>query len=159
MKIHNGSSVCMVMPVYNEEVCVTDVLVKWSTQFERMGLSYTIIAVNDGSTDDTLKALHNFQRTNPKLVVINKENGGHGKAIITGYHEALIRHAQWVFQTDSDDQFDPSDFEAMWENREKSQFHLGIRAKRQDPNNRKVISWFLKMGIYSWFDVHIPAVY
>lgn len=155
MNIHNGSSVCLVMPVYNEEVCILNVLSKWSGQFEKMGLSYTMIVVNDGSTDGTLEALNHFQKTNPRLIIINKENGGHGQAIIAGYHEALIRHPQWVFQTDSDDQFEASDFELLWTNRKNSPFHLGIRAQRKDPTNRKIISWILKMSIYNWFDVYI----
>lgn len=155
MNIHQGASVCLVMPVYNEEVCILDVLSKWSQQFDRMGLSYTMVVINDGSTDGSLAALENFQKQNPRLYILNKENEGHGKAIMAGYHQALIFHPQWIFQTDSDDQFEPSDFEKLWENRKSSPFLVGIRAQRQDPFKRKVISRILKSVLAYLFETSI----
>ncbi len=67
-----------------------------------------IIAVDDGSTDDSLSVLRDREQTTPlRLTVLTKPNGGQGSARNLG-----IRHAsgEWITFPDPDDTFTPEYF-------------------------------------------------
>ncbi len=62
-----------------------------------------VIIVNDGSTDNSLEIARNFQKKYPNsIVVVNKENGGHGSTInvalklATGKYFKVIDSDDWV---------------------------------------------------------------
>ncbi len=74
------------------------------------------------------------------LRVRHQTNQGHGPAVLQGYREAIDAGALWVFQVDSDGQFTPDDFEALWREREYSPFVLGYRKNRVDAWLRKILS-------------------
>lgn len=60
-----------------------------------------ILIINDGSTDDTSKIAHQYEKKYPQLFrVIDKENGGHGSVINTGAKEAVGKYIKVV---DGDD--------------------------------------------------------
>ena len=50
-------------------------------------------------------------RDNENIVIINKQNEGHGKTISCGYKYALKYDCDYIFQMDSDDQFYINDIE------------------------------------------------
>ncbi|WP_049895609.1 glycosyltransferase family 2 protein [Oribacterium sp. NK2B42] len=63
-----------------------------------------IIVVNDGSTDDTQKIAEEYAGRYPGTVkVVNKENGGHGDAVMAGLREATGLYFRVL---DSDDWLD-----------------------------------------------------
>ena len=92
----------VVMPIYNEQACIEGVLVSWKKTLERLGVAFKILAINDGSTDGTARALEGFAG-DPDIEAITKPNSGHGPTILLGYREA-VRQAPWIFQCDSDDE-------------------------------------------------------
>ena len=100
----------IVIPAYNEEETITAVAKKWHKIVEKIGQHSKLVIINDGSKDNTLKKLKTLTKTLPNLVVLNKENGGHGDTILYGYKYALNKKADYIFQTDSDDQTLPSEF-------------------------------------------------
>lgn len=60
-----------------------------------------VVIVNDGSKDDTLQIAYRYQETYPNsIIVIDKENGGHGSAINAGLARASGRYFKVV---DGDD--------------------------------------------------------
>lgn len=60
-----------------------------------------ILAINDGSTDDTLDILHEYESKYPSVIrVIDKPNGGWGTAINLGIREA---QGKYLKEVDSDD--------------------------------------------------------
>jgi len=131
-------SLALVMPVYNEEECIAEVVESWTSMLDAEKIDYTMIVLNDGSKDRTGEALAAFE-SNPRVCVINKENGGHGPTILMGYNLA-VSIAEWVFQCDSDDEMKPDSFPAMWGMREPYAALFGYRAGRQQPLARKIIS-------------------
>ena len=75
----------------------------------------------------------------PLLVPLSKENGGHGSAVLYGYRYAIEAGAEWIFQTDSDGQTNPAEFDQFWENRNDYDAVIGIRTARGDGRDRKFV--------------------
>ena len=141
--------ISIVIPVYNESSCIEKVAHEWKSALVFQKTNFQIIFINDGSTDNSEEILSKLCQDNPEMILINQENGGHGKALLTGYHAAIESGSNYIFQVDSDDQFLPSDFSKLWKMREASPFILGIRSKRNDPYFRILISRFLRFSLSS----------
>jgi glycosyltransferase involved in cell wall biosynthesis len=79
----------IVIPMFNEEENAEGTLKRIEESLARLEGSYEIIAVNDGSTDQTLEVLRRaaFQRENIKVVSYPR-NGGRGKALRCGFKES-----------------------------------------------------------------------
>lgn len=78
----------VVMPVYNEEACIVDVVKSWRSMVSRLNIDFRIIILNDGSNDGTKETLAVFTSDN-RIEVINKENSGHGPTILFGYQKSV----------------------------------------------------------------------
>jgi len=63
-----------------------------------------IIAVNDGSTDASGDILQNFRKKDPRLLIVNKPNGGLSDARNAGMAVATGRYIAFL---DGDDSYDP----------------------------------------------------
>ncbi len=97
--INHGSLVSVVIPAYNEEKSVMDVIMRIPNH-----QNYEIIVVNDGSTDSTLRVLKNVKR---KIKIINHEqNQGYGASIISGIKNSS---GNIIVTIDSDGQHFPED--------------------------------------------------
>lgn len=152
---------CAVMPAYNEEECITAVVSRWIEALATVVPEMRLVVVNDGSRDQTGRILDELKAREPRLVVIHQENGGHGAALYRGYREALALNPGWVFQVDSDDQFETTDFTRLWEARGSSKFLTGRRLVRHDALHRLIITRilrFLNLLLFGCFipDVNIP---
>ncbi|NBO18496.1 MAG: glycosyltransferase family 2 protein [Proteobacteria bacterium] len=128
-----------VMPAYNESACLAGVIARWQAALQaELGDNYRLLVINDGSTDGTATVLDGL--AGGTLLVSHRPNGGHGAAIRSGYAQALELGADYVFQTDSDDQMQPQDFARLWHRRQESRFILGRRRARQDAPHRRFMS-------------------
>lgn len=152
-------SLCIVMPAYNEEACIEPVVKAWLTVFDQV--PGKLIVVNDGSRDRTGQILDQLAGQFPKLRVVHQTNAGHGAAVLNAYRQAVATDAEWVFQTDSDDQFRVEDFWKLWARREESPFIMGYRKKREDAFHRKIITKVMAGLVFLLFgetfvDANIP---
>lgn len=142
--------VTIVMPAYNEQGCIENVVAEWLRVLDRQpGL---LCVVNDGSRDRTGEILDRLAQSEPRLRVIHQPNSGHGAAVRRGYEEAVRAGTPYVFQTDSDDQFFAEDFFLLWQHREAAVAY-GVRAKRADPIGRKIISRTARLLCWLLFKV------
>jgi glycosyltransferase involved in cell wall biosynthesis len=94
-----GKLLSIVVPTYNMEKllprCLDSMLPP--SQLSRL----EIIVVNDGSKDDSLRVVREYERRYPCTVkVVDKENGGHGSCINVGIREATGKYFKIV---DADD--------------------------------------------------------
>ena len=119
----------VVMPVYNEEACIRGVLLKWVRELKKLGITFQIIALNDGSKDQTGQILNQLAVECPEITAVNKPNSGHGPTILTGYRSAS-QDSPWIFQIDSDDEMGPESFYKLWNERENHDFLSGRRDHR-----------------------------
>jgi len=128
------------MPVYNEEANIATVITEWLEAFARERIDSRLFALNDGSTDATLKVLKQLQLQFPdELFVIDKANSGHGRTCRVGYDIALKDRVPWVFQIDSDGQCDPAFFSFFWAKRSEADCVFGKRIARDDGTLRRLI--------------------
>ena len=114
-------SLYIVVPAYNESENIEALVNDWYPVIEAHcgdGRS-RLVVVNDGSKDDTYEKLQNLAATRPYLTALTKPNGGHGPTLIYGYRYAIAEGADYIFQTDSDGQTLPSEFEGFWNRRKK----------------------------------------
>lgn len=97
------------VPVYNTEKyikrCLESVLI------DEISDILEVVAVNDGSRDGSLSILNEYKEKYPEtLVVIDKENGGHGSAVNAGLKAATGKYFRVL---DSDDWVDTASFVRM----------------------------------------------
>jgi len=95
------------MPVYNEAATLAEVVHRVLTL--DIGVDIDLIAVDDGSTDDSVAILHAIP--DPRLrIAIHAENRGKGAAIRTGLNAAA---GEIVVIQDADLEYDPSQWETL----------------------------------------------
>lgn len=123
----------IVIPAYNEQDNIEQVINDWYPVIEKHngdGQSRLVI-IDDGSKDSTYEKLKQYAKTRPLLTPLTKPNGGHGATVLYGYKYALKNDADYIFQTDSDGQTLPEEFEPFWDHREKYDMVIGWRKERQ----------------------------
>lgn len=72
----------IVMPTYNEETNIRNVVEEWYPILENADENSRLVIADGGSKDDTLNILYDLQKELPKLIVISKPNTDHGTKII-----------------------------------------------------------------------------
>ena len=122
---------------------------------ERCGKESRLVVIDDGSKDNTYSIIKEFSRTHQQVIPITKENGGHGATILYGYKYAVEHGADYIFQTDSDGQTDPSEFPEFWEQREAYDMIIGYRNRRQDGLSRVFVTKVLKLVILLCFHTNV----
>ncbi len=149
----------VVMPVYNEAACIEGVACSWLEMLKPMGLTFTLLLINDGSKDATAERLDALA-DDPCVRVIHKINEGHGPTILRGYHEACL-DSEWVFQVDSDDEIVASSFPVLWALRKNHDAVFGIRQGRDQTMGRSLLSggsrWLVRILCGNGIpDVNVP---
>ena len=93
----NRPRVSIIMPCYQNGRTAADTVRSIQAQTEA---DWELIAVDDGSTDDTLAVLERLAREEPRMRVIHQENGGVSAARNAGMDEAK---GEWLSFVDADD--------------------------------------------------------
>ena len=79
----------IVMPTYNEEANIRNVVAEWYPILENAGENSRLVVSDGGSKDKTLDILNELKKEFPKLVVIPKPGTDHGTKVILLYKYAL----------------------------------------------------------------------
>lgn len=145
-----------VIPTYNEEANIRNVVAEWYPILENAGENSRLVVSDGGSKDKTLDILNELKKEFPKLVVIPKPGTDHGTKVILLYKYAIEKGADWIFQTDSDGQTLPSEFEEFWKLRKKYDIIMGNRKKRGDGAGRKLVENVLRVYLKLFFGVMVP---
>lgn len=148
----------IVMPAYNEEVAIAAAVEDILRDVVPHVASAEIVVVNDGSKDRTGAILKDLAAREPRLTVIDRVNGGHGPALITGLNAAKGDN---LLLLDSDRQIALDDFAAAWAAFKGADALIGIRADRKDGLLRAIISRTMRIVLRVMFgrvprDPNIP---
>ncbi|MGI8576047.1 MAG: glycosyltransferase [Egibacteraceae bacterium] len=102
-----GRMVSVVIPVFNSAGVVGETIARTAAFFERHGLPYEIIAVNDGSHDASWEVLLRLATSNPHVVALNLlRNYGQHNANLAGFRHA---RGEYVVTIDDDLQNPPEE--------------------------------------------------
>jgi len=126
-------------PVYNERENIQPLVERIVAALDPLERSYEIVAVDDGSTDGSLDALNEAQKTHSCLVIVeHRANCGQTAAFDTAFHAA---RGDVFITIDADLQNDPADIAKLLAKMDDGYDAVcGVRVKRDDPWIKRVSS-------------------
>jgi glycosyltransferase involved in cell wall biosynthesis len=153
----------VVLPVHNEAGAIERVILEWIPVLGQADPAFSLLVIDDGSTDETPAILDRLARDDPRLRIVRQPNLGHGAACLLGYEIATSgdSDADFILQIDSDGQCDPADFTRFWNTRREHSQQLGRRRRRQDGWPRaatsRVLRWLVSLAAgRSILDPNVP---
>jgi dolichol-phosphate mannosyltransferase len=133
------SSLSVILPIYNEASCITAVLDELCASLASLGRS-EIIAVDDGSTDQTPALLKAYAAKHPVVRLLRLDpNAGQSAAFWAGIRAAT---GDIIVLMDADGQNDPADIVRCVTALEKADICCGCRLERKDTFSRRLASKF-----------------
>jgi len=106
--MYKNKSVCVVIPAYNEETQIGNVIETMPDFVDKM------VIVDDCSMDRTVDIVKGYKRDNSKIELIpHQENEGVGAAIASGYKWARDKNFDTAVVMAGDGQMDPADLPAL----------------------------------------------
>ena len=131
--------ISVVVPVYNEEPSLRDLVDELAHALDALGEAWEVIVVDDGSTDGTFATLAqlNSERTGVRVVRLRR-NAGKAAALDAGFAEA---EGNTVVTIDGDGQDDPVEIAALLTKLDEGyDLVAGWKSTRRDPFARRFVS-------------------
>ncbi len=130
--------ISVVIPLYNEDESLTE-LTQWIERvMKENGFDYEIIFVNDGSTDNSMKVIHELSELNPRIHAISfARNYGKSPALNEGFRKAV---GDVVITMDADLQDSPDEIPELYRMITSEGYDLvsGWKKKRYDPLSKTI---------------------
>lgn len=146
----------IVMPAYNEAENIEEVVREWYPILEGKDEESRLVIADGGSKDNTLQILYKLKEQYPKLEVFSKPGTDHGTKLIFLYDYAIKSGADYIFQTDSDGQTCPNEFDEFWQLRSTYDAIFGNRTKRGDGKSRAFVEKVLRFILWLYFGAKTP---
>src|SRR5882672_9874369 len=124
--------ISVVIPLRNESPNVDELHKELTTVLQAFGRPFEIVAIDDGSTDDTFARLAALQKADHRVRVIRfRRNFGQTAAFAAGFAHARGRY---IVTSDGDRQNDPADIPGMIQMSEQQDLDIvcGWRKDRKD---------------------------
>lgn len=146
------------MPAYNEEENIEQVIKAWYPLIEEEDRADTsrLVVADSGSSDRTHEILMELQKNYPKLQILADTEKQHGPKVLALYKYAIAQGADYIFQTDSDGQTDPMEFENFWKMTEEYDLIIGNRTARGDGKSRAYVEKVVCLLLRIYFGVKVP---
>ena len=137
--------ISVVIPVYNEEAVIPELIGRTTKALEQLTKEYELIIVDDGSTDNTLSLLKTYHQENNKIKILQlSRNFGHQAAYTAGMTKA---NGKFIGLMDGDLQDPPELFTKMYSilTQDKADVVYGKRTGKINFRGRSVLThWFHK---------------
>ena len=146
----------IVMPAYNEEDNIIDVVTSWYPVLEGKDPASRIVVADSGSQDRTHDLLEDFKKDHPQLEILSNTDKQHGPKVIALYDYAIKDGADFIFQTDSDGQTMPGEFDGFWQMRHGYKGIFGNRIVRGDGKSRAFVEKVVCFLVKRYFHVKVP---
>src|SRR5262245_5322418 len=131
----------VVIPIRNESPNIAELYRELADALDRWGRSYEVLAIEDGSTDNSFDELCRIQSRDSRWRIIRfRRNFGQTAAFAAGFRHARGR---LIATSDGDLQNDPRDLPAMVQKLDEGfDIVCGWRKERKDPwLTRRLPSW------------------
>jgi dolichol-phosphate mannosyltransferase len=142
----------VIMPAYNEEGAIGQAVSEIQHDILALVPKSELLVIDDGSKDATGTLLDQMAQQESRVVVIHQANGGHGSAILTGLAAA---RGEFVFLLDSDRQIPTGAFSRLWSCHNQYDAILGVRAHRDDPWVRLLLTRLVKLSLRLLFGANL----
>jgi glycosyltransferase involved in cell wall biosynthesis len=150
MKDNSDKFFVIILPFFNESDLIEDFLVLIEKKIEKIDSNFKLVFVNDGSTDNTVEIIHNynFKNSNLTLEIIKlNSNSGHQNAIRQGLmyvKDNYLNQITGLITMDSDGE---DNLDAIKELVEKKEFDVVFvsRGKRSESFLFKISYFFYKL--------------
>lgn len=109
----NHPKISVLMPIYNAEEYLKQSLDSLISQTFK---DLEIIAINDGSTDDSLKIIKDYAKKDSRLKIIDKKNSGYGASMNLGLKKAS---GKYIAILEPDDYIEKTAYEKLYSLAEK----------------------------------------
>ena len=149
-------SIFVVMPAYNEQENIRTVVKQWYSVLEGKSSDSRLVVADSESTDNTHEILKKLQRSYPQLEILQHTQKQHGPKVLALYRYAIENRADYIFQTDSDGQTNPKEFEQFWKLRERYDIVVGKRTVRGDGKSRAFVEYVVCVLLKIFFGVDVP---
>jgi len=122
----------VIIPVFNEEGNIDPLYWEIKGALEGLGAEYEILAIDDGSTDDSFSVLKRLHEEDPRVKVIRfRRNFGQTAAFAAGFD---LAQGEVIVTLDADLQNDPADIPLLLSKIEEGYDVVsGWRVGRKDP--------------------------
>jgi glycosyltransferase involved in cell wall biosynthesis len=123
----------IVIPLYNEVETVPQLVARLGAALDRLGRSWEVIVVDDGSSDGSFAALRAVQQADPRFTVIQlRRNFGQTPAFAAGFDAA---RGEIIVTMDADLQNDPDDIGKLLVAMDTGDYDVvsGWRQDRKEP--------------------------
>lgn len=150
------SELSIFFPFWNEEKNVKGLINKAIPVAEKVANKWEIIAVDDGSSDDTLNIALELSKKNKNIKVVSHEpNRGYGAALKEGFSNSKYKY---IVFTDGDNQFDFSQIIRFIEKIDNADMVIGYRKKRKDNIARHILMYLLKIWDFIFFGFYFKDI-
>lgn len=128
----------VIVPIYNEMDSIRPVLEEILASLESLKRPFEVLAVNDGSTDETADRLAGLQAACPRLRVLTlSANTGQSAAFGAGFRAC---RGEIAILMDGDGQNDPGDIPMLLEALADHDACCGFRSTRRDSVGKRLAS-------------------
>lgn len=147
------SSLSVFFPCLNDGKSIPGLLEKTYEVLPKITNDFEVIIIDDGSTDDTPQITKKLRTKYKNLRIIrNKKPSGYGGVLKIGFGSAK---KDWVFYTDGDGQYDPSELKNLVEKvTHEIDVINGYKIKRQDSIVRKFLGASYNLVLHIRY--HLP---
>ena len=145
----------IIIPVFDEEKLLDELYTRTVNALNKITDDWEVICVNDGSGDQTLIKLLEFNQKEPRWKVIDlSKNFGHQRAIWAGLNFAT---GEYIGVMDGDLQDPPEAFEIFYnEIRQGLDVVYAVRTKRKEHAAKRIAYWTFYRFITNILGVDIP---
>ncbi len=146
-------AVSFVIPVFNEEENLPELYQELAAAGDKLGRSFEMIFIDDGSRDGSFRVLSRIQARDPRVKVIRlRKNFGQTAALSAGFERA---RGEIIVTLDADLQNDPADTALLLAKMDEG-FDIvsGWRVKRKD----KLVSKKLPSKAANWIISRVTGV-
>ncbi len=157
-------SLTIFMPAFNEEKNIklqVENILKYLSSKDFLS-EFQIVVVNDGSSDNTRKVVEKNFKDNKHVKIYDNDNEvihSYGSALRKGF--SVSTNLEWVFFTDSDNQFVVEDLDKFFDIIAKKKgidYIIGYRAPRHDPFIRLLNAKVYNLMVQLLIGVHVRDI-
>lgn len=143
------SGISVVIYGFNEAQNFSKVILEALSHLKLMTDTYQVVAIDDGSEDDSFSVLSGLQKQHPDLKIIrHKKRQGIGACLKDGFHAADLEYVTFL---PADGQIDPADIKRCYQLMHEADMVTTYYSTNAFPFYRKILSKTMRLLVLILF--------